>query len=278
MTIRDVLVYIDDTPASRLRAEAAVRLAGRHQARIAGVYLRSEFKESFWAIDAATYAPTIDLDRVVREQDQTVTAASEAARQAFEGLAAANAVPSDWLAINGDTDGPLVNLARRFDLTVMPIRARPLMSENIVTAAGVALASGRPVLALPDSGYSVDLGRRVLVAWKDSREAARALGDAWPILAAAHEVHIVSVSQDGEMRPDGDLQRHFERHGVKAKLIVTNDGPTPPADALRRQIALLNADLVVMGVYGTSRFTELIFGGVSGEFLARTPAPLLLSH
>ena len=160
----------------------------------------------------------------------------------------------------------------------MPVRARPILSENVVTAAGVALSCGGPVLALPDSGYPVDLGRRVMVAWKNSRESARALRDAWPLLAAAQEVHVVCVSQDGELSPDRDLQRHFERHGIVAKLTVTTDSAMPPSEALRREAALLNADLIVMGVYGRPRLSEVVFGGVSGELLARPPAAFLISH
>ncbi len=278
MTIRDVLVYVDDSPAGRIRAEAAIRLADRHQARIAGVFLRSEFQGSFWATDAVTYAAGIDIGRIVREHDQAVTAACEAARKSFEALAGDRAVASEWLVVDGDTDGPLIDLARRFDLTIMPIKARPLLSENVVTAAGVALSCGGPVLALPDAGYPVDLGHRVMVAWKNSRESARALRDAWPLLAAAQEVHVVCVSQDGELNPDANLQRHFERHGVKAKLIVTRDAAMPPSEALFQEAARLNADLTVMGAYGRARLSEVIFGGVTGELLARPPSAILLSH
>jgi nucleotide-binding universal stress UspA family protein len=187
-------------------------------------------------------------------------------------------VSSEWQVIDGDADAPLVALARRFDLTVMPVKARPKLSENVITASGVAIACGGPVLALPESGYQEDLGRRVIVAWKNSRESARALRDAWPLLAGAQEVHIVSVPEDGVLDPDGDLQRHFERHGIKAKLILTSGSRLLPSDALREQIALLNADLVVMGVYGRSRLSELIFGGVSSDLLTHPPGPLLLSH
>lgn len=278
MTIRDVLVYVDDTPAGRIRAEAAVRLADRHQARIAGVFLQSEFNQSFWATDAVTYAAGIDIGRIIREHDKAVSDACEAARQTFEALAADRAVASEWLVVNGDTDGPLIDLARRFDLTVMPIKARPILSENVVTAAGVSLSSGGPVLALPEAGYPVDLGHRVVVAWKNSRESARALRDAWPLLAAAQEVHVVCVSQDGELNPDGDLQRHFERHGIKAKLIVMRDAAMPPSDALFQEAVRLNADLTVMGAYGRARLSEVIFGGVTGELLARPPSAILLSH
>ncbi len=278
MTIRDILVYIDDSPAGRARAEAAVRLADRHQARIAGVFLRSEFQGSFWATDAVTYAAAIDIGRIVREHDQAVAVACEAARKTFEAFAGDRAVTSEWLVVDGDTDGPLIDLARRFDLTIMPIKARPLLSENVVTAAGVALSSGGPVLALPDTGYPVDLGHRVMVAWKNSRESARALRDAWPLLAAAQEVHVVCVSQDGELNPDSDLQRHFERHGIKAKLIVTKDSAMPPSDALIQEALRLNADLTVMGAFGRARLSEVIFGGVTGELLARPPSAILLSH
>jgi len=278
MTIRDILVYADNPPTARARIEIAAAIAARHQAHLTGVFLRSAFMKSFWAAEAAVLAAAIDIPAIVREQDAAVSKAEDAARLAFEGAARDAGVASDWMSLDGDTDSRLIAAARRFDLTVMPIRARPMMSENEVSASGIAMASGGPVLAVPDDIGGSAVGRRVMVAWKNSRESARALRDAWPLLAAAQEVHVVVASQDGDYGPDGELQDHFRRHGLKPNIIVATDAELIPSAVLRREAARLKADLIVMGLFGRPRLGQLLFGGVSANLLADPPAALLLSH
>jgi nucleotide-binding universal stress UspA family protein len=278
MTIRDILVYADSAPATRARLEIAAALAARHQAQLTGVFLRSAFMKSFWAAEAAVLAAAIDIAAVIREQEAAVTKAEDAARMEFEGLARDAGVSSDWLSLDGDTDTRLIAAARRFDLTVMPIRARPMLSENEVSASEIAMASGGPVLAVPDGSHGPMVGRRVMVAWKNSRESARALRDAWPLLAAAQEVHVVVASQDGDYGPDGELQDHFHRHGLKPNIIVAADDDLIASAVLRREAIRLKADLIVMGVFGRPRLGQMLFGGVSADLLANPPAALLLSH
>ena len=278
MTIRDILVHIDETPSAAVRAEIAAALADRHQSRLTGVFLRSAFRRNLWISEATLYAAAMDIDAMVRDHARTVDAAAEEARIRFEALAADACVVSDWLVIDGDTDAALIDEARRHDLTVLPVRARPLLSENQIFAAQIGLASGGPILVIAEDKHPRIPGRRVIVAWKNSRESARALRDAWPLLAAAEEVHVITVAQHGKIGPDSELQRHFERHGVKAKIIVATDKDFPPSQVLRQEAANLNADLIVMGLYGRPRFGELVLGGVTVELLDDPPVALFLSH
>ena len=278
MTISDILVYADDTAGSRPRVAAAATIAGRHQAKLTGVFLRSEFMRSFWASEAVSFSVALDVDAIIRDHDLAVEAAAEDARQAFQAAAGEAGVSSDWIVINGDTDDALIAEARRFDLTVLPVRARPAHGDNRISAAGVGMASGGPVLVIPDNHRHHAVGKRIMVAWKDSRESARALRDAWPLLVAAEQVHVVVVSQHGRIGPDGELQRHFERHGIAANLIVAADADFAASEVIRRQAALIKADLIVMGLYGRPRLGEIVLGGASEDLLADPPAALFLSH
>jgi nucleotide-binding universal stress UspA family protein len=94
---------------------------------------------------------------------------------------------------------------------------------------------------------------------------------------AARE-HVLVVSPQGEDGPDGILQRHLERHGCKANLIIDSNRDESAGEILDRQVAEFDVDLVVMGLYGHSRLQELVFGGVSRHMLRRPSVSVFCSH
>lgn len=277
MTYRDILVQIDDTAAAVPRARLAAGVAGRFSAHLTGVFLKSRFLNQYMAAEGLGGLPPDLIDNMIREHEKAVDRASDAARQIFEAAAAETKASSDWLPIEGDVDSDLFACARRSDLTIFPTSASAVFGQNRVTAAGVALSSGGPVLVAPE-GFDGHVGRRVLIAWNGSREAARALRDAWPFIWEADEVHVLVVSEGAMGGPEGLLQRHMERHGVSANLIRDSSDDAVAGDVIRAQVRSLGADLVVMGLFGRSRLQELVLGGVSNDLLASPPAPLLVSH
>jgi nucleotide-binding universal stress UspA family protein len=278
MSYRDILVQIDASPASRARAKAAAALAGRAQAQLTGVFLRSEFLRNYMAGEALIYTPTDTLDLLIKDHAAGVARAREEARELFESAAGEAGVASEWRTVDGDDAEALSAAARRFDLAVFPPAMTASLGWRRILAADVGLSSGGPILVLPEQDVASTVGERVLVAWKGTRESARALHDAWPLIAAAQEVHVLVVAPEGEGGPEGMLQRHLERHGCKPNLIIDRSHDASAGDILRRQVAALGADLVVMGLYGRPRLQELVLGGVSRDMLGAPPAPLFLSH
>lgn len=278
MSYRDILVQVDDTKASEARVVAAAMVARRLGAQLTGVFLKSDFLRNYMAGEAVVYTATDILDRLIKDHLAGVARAADAAREQFERVAGETGVVSDWRTVDGDDAAPLAAGARRFDLTILPPAATASLGWRQITAADIGLASGGPVLVMPDDNAAPTIGERVLVAWKDTRESARALHDAWPLIAHAREVHVLIVSPEGEGGPEGLLQRHFERHDCRPNLIIDRSHDASAADIVRRQVSALGADLVVMGLYGKPRLRELVLGGVSREMLAAPPAPLLLSH
>ena len=111
-----------------------------------------------------------------------------------------------------------------------------------------------------------------------NKASCSAVRDAWPLLEQAKEVHLLTVTPHGDGGPDGYLQRHFERHGLKANLIVDRRADLDASAILRGCVSSLQIDLVVMGLYGRPRLQELVLGGVSHDLLAHPPTPLLVSH
>lgn len=278
MSYADVLVQVDDTEGSSHRVAAAAGIARRSQAHLTGVFLKSEFLRNYMAGEAVAYLPPDVLDQLLRDHAAGVVKASEAARKIFDEVAGEAGVATDWRLIEGDDDAPLTACARRFDLSVLPPVATASLGWRRLAAASIGLASGGPVLVVPEAGAAPTVGERILVAWKDTRESARALHDAWPLIMSATEVHVLTVAPDGGGGSEDLLQRHFERHGCNANITVDRSHDASAGDILRRKTLELGVDLVVMGLYGRSRLQEQILGGVSVDMLANPPAALLVSH
>lgn len=276
MTYRDILVQIDKEAAGRARL--AARLADRFKSHLTGAGLKSEFLSQYMAAEALGGLPPSMIEDLLSTHAKAVAAACEEARLVFEAAAGEAGCPSDWLTLEGDTPVDLIDMARRTDLTVLPVSTVAPLGQNRITAAEVALAGGGPVLIVPDDAPGGDIGRNILVGWNGSKEAARALRDAMPLLQEAEAVHVLIISAGAMGGPDAMLQRHLERHGITANIIRDSSDDQVAADVFREEIKALGADLLVMGLYGRPRVQELVLGGVSHGLLNRPPVPLLVSH
>jgi nucleotide-binding universal stress UspA family protein len=151
------------------------------------------------------------------------------------------------------------------------------------TPEKVVVDAGTPILVVPTRGSFDDMGRHILVAWDGSRESARALRDAMPLLQAAERVSLVAVDPDrqGHMHPNAnpaELVAHLARHGVPAKATEVSFGEKNVANILLVHAAQLRADLLVMGAYGHPRLLEFWLGGTTQDLLERAVLPVLMSH
>ena len=278
MAYRSVLVLVDSQRGSQARIDAAVRIAASNNALLTGVWLKSEHPPGF-ANEEGLIAPVLAGDAMLDESRQKIVTAENKIRQTFEAAAAKAQLRTSWVALDGERADELIAYARRYDLAILPRRTTPAFGDNVVTAEQVGMASGGPMLVLPESGFPPTFGRKILVAWKESREAARVLRDAWPFLRAAEEVHFLTALQDGEREMDALLQQQLELHGCPVASFRTDrDTGIPTSDIIRRHIDMVGADMAVLGLFGRSRFAEFVLGGVSRGLLGSSHTPLLFSH
>jgi nucleotide-binding universal stress UspA family protein len=142
------------------------------------------------------------------------------------------------------------------------------------------MQSGRPVLVLPCHGSPPDQCRSALVAWDGSREAARALHDAMPLLRQAHRVTVLSVERvcTAARQPDTDVVAHLARHGISVTVARVTVEDLAVSEVLLNHAADMGADLLVAGGYGHSRLREAVFGGVTRDLLRHMTIPVLFSH
>jgi nucleotide-binding universal stress UspA family protein len=143
--------------------------------------------------------------------------------------------------------------------------------------------TGRPALVVPGGGAGALPPRRAIVAWDGSREAARAAGDAVPLLQPAEDVVVLVVdphqaSARFSDQPGAGLARYLTRHGIKARLKPVRSNGQGIAGVILDQVREEQADLLVMGGYGHSRFREMMLGGVTRHMLEHAPVPMLFAH
>jgi nucleotide-binding universal stress UspA family protein len=277
MPIKDLLVYVDATKASAERVALAARLARRCGAHLAGVHARGLLEPA----RAAGYA---SFEQVYRALDNAATRREAAAQAAFEAAVAREGIAGEWRASRVTAAAEAVTHARTVDLAIVgqsdPDDDGP---APLPAPEDLLLDSGRPVLVVPYAGRFADIGRRVLIGWNASREAARAVNDALPLLADGATVTVLAVNPTvgpaghGEM-PGADIGVHLARHGIKVAVETAHVSEIAASDVLLNRAADLGADLIVAGGYGRSRLRERVLGGVTRDLLLRMTVPVLMSH
>jgi nucleotide-binding universal stress UspA family protein len=140
------------------------------------------------------------------------------------------------------------------------------------------------VLIVPKAGELNSIGERVVVAWNNSRESARAVFDALPLLTKASEVTVLSVEEAAKPEVTSEIAgaeigATLARHGVKVNVQQVKPGARGDAGVeLLSQVAAHRADLLVMGCFGRSRLREFVLGGASRHVLQNATVPVLMSH
>ena len=147
----------------------------------------------------------------------------------------------------------------------------------------VILHAGRPALIVPDDMTVERPPRKVLVAWTDSPQSARAVFDALPLLRNADEVEVVAI----QISTSDNIERSLAvdqialalaRHGVRVKASTEQREHISVGEAILDHAREMHADALVMGCYGHSRFHEALMGGVSRMILHEPTLPVLMSH
>ena len=284
MLYKEILVVLDDAPGCEERVNVALRLAAQHGAGVTGLMVEKGCRNP-------RLATTGLRSTNGNEQREFRTKACERVRERFERQAATAPVECAWRAGTGDPLDLVLRFSRHADLTVIgqENRANGGPGTSGALAERVVLASGRPLLVVPHLGTYPRIGQRVVIAWDASREAARAVIDALPLLKSARRV--VAVSADVKARRNGRAPRNglletvaseigglLTRHGVATEVRRDSTRDVPLADRLLNRITDECADLLVMGAFGRPRVRQALFGGVTRRVMRSMTVPVFISH
>lgn len=261
-----------------MRTALAGALAARHGAIVTALYATtpSVLEMPFaYAEGAGAVMPFLEqLDAERREQ----------ARKLFARSATPGEPVMEWRALGLERPIPgVVRHALCSDLLVLGQHDRRDIQSGGVPAdfvASVLLASGKPALVVPCLGDFAEVGEEVLIAWKPTREAARALTAAMPLLHSARRIHLTAEAEaNAQGAGAGEVEAYLRRHGIAAS--IERHVPVPadaPGDGLLSLAAHVGADLLVMGCYGHGRVRELILGGATRTVLRSMTLPVLMVH
>jgi nucleotide-binding universal stress UspA family protein len=222
----------------------------------------------------------IDVPSLIRGTEDRSRAECERLQGLVKGAAGSGAglhCASRKLGLGAVLDAAVAE-ARYFDLSVLPWSGQTVAAGEMAQA--IVFGSGRPTLLVPPTARSARLDH-IAIAWDASRFAARALGDALPLLAEGGRVSVLTVQDEkplGGPDPAGALAASLERRGFRAAPLAINIGGRTIAEALQDTAVAEGAQILAMGGFGHSRFRDFILGGATKGVLADLRLPALISH
>jgi nucleotide-binding universal stress UspA family protein len=271
MTITTVMVYVDPAQQAEEQVRVARSIATKFNASLIGV--------SAFAVEPSFVAEGVIIEETTPEDLKRMKTALAEKEQWFREIVGLPKVEWRW-SVEYPT-AFLSNEARSADLIVIRNKRAKADPYHLIDPAGAVLRMGRPSILVPEHVHELQADR-VVVGWKDKREARLAVRDALPFLKKASGVMIVEIctsdEQDLARRGVRDVAKYLQRHGVKCETDIRVHMAESDARHLIHVAKEDGADLIVTGAYGHSRLGEWIFGGMTRGLLDNAPFCLLMSH
>lgn len=275
---RNVFVHLDGSAEDEVRIAHAELLATRFDAHLTGLYTNPLPDPGLYAGEFGAHV-VVDLSESVRKEGD---AAEARLKRRFDRLAVRNEVRR--------LENYPVFLARDF---VSECRCSDLVVVSCPSASSgaqdwralietILFECGHGLYLVPHAARLRRDLRCVLIGWVDTREAARAVSEAMPLLRLAKQVHLVSVREPEKGRFGGaevlaEVAQHLDRHGVKTTVGLLPDGGQTGA-ALLMEAHRISADMIVAGGYGHARLREWLLGGTTRDLLETSDLPILMAH
>jgi nucleotide-binding universal stress UspA family protein len=273
MSYASVMVYVEADGAPEERVRLAASLADKFDAMLIGL--------SALAVPPPMVADGVVMDEPTDADVELMKAKLADKSEWFRGIAGVDLRRREWRPVLDLPISALPREARAADLVVIGRVEAPGGAYRALDPGTAILKLGRPALVVPE-GTSVLRSEHVVIGWKDTREARRAMRDALPLLQQAERVTIVEACGPGEEKSSlgrlDDVTRYLRRHHIKAGPRVMLAQRGSGAEQLIATAREERADLLVTGCYGHSRLGEWMFGGMTRELLATSPICCLMSH
>ncbi len=280
MALKDLLVLIDASEASVKRFDFALQLADAEDAHLTALLLVAE------PYIPASVGVNIPAD-VLAQQRARAEEEARALINRYDAHAGRFGRPVEFRHEIAPVDRlPVIftRHARHADLAVVgqPDPEAEGIDQALLAEAAF-MHSGRPAIVVPYIGFRESPPKTIMCCWDGSREAARAINDALPLLVRADRVLMVTVDAEklgGRVGPiaGADMAAHLAHHGVEVEVKDLESGGLDVADVILSAAADEGVDLIAMGGYGHSRLREIVFGGVTQHIMEHMTVPVLFSH
>ena len=274
MSYATLMVHVDVDGDMGGRVNVAAELTDRFSANLIGV--------AGWAPISVFLAEEALNDPSPGESHlQDMKALLDQKGLQFRAAVGTGGRPVEWRSVLDFPTEVVAREARAADLVIIGNAPENRDPFRALDPGSLVLKAGRPVLVVPKAVSSLTL-RHIAIAWKDAREARRAVRDALPLLQQAESVMIVEIFEQGDrnqaMHGVKDVASYLRRHGIDIIAERVRDAEAGATEALLRLVRDENINLIVAGAYGQSRLGEWAYGGVTRGLLAESPICCLFSH
>ena len=280
--MKDILVVSNGSPSDGSRLKCAEALAEKFGGWITAVAV-AEAPPLPMMVGDGGYVPINDQD--LDDADARAIEIRNSLATRFQG----RPKPATLHALNGYADHigrGLVTIARTQDVCVATLRGDAGNDNDDLQSAlldAILVDGNCAVLGLPPNAAADFTFENVAIAWNNSREAARAVSRALPLLEKAKSVTVILV--DPELRGAGDkdspldeLLVRLSHYGIFANVSRVAKREMLTSTALLAEAAKLNAQLLVMGAQGAGGLLQWFQGSVSRAALSASPIPLFMAH
>lgn len=274
MSFKTIVVHVDADSNRDERLMLGTALASRHDGHLIGLY---PIEPPYLPPSLGELAGPVEAE-MIEAQRQAAQARAEELETVFRERFRDGGLSVEWRTEEGDPATVLARHGRYADLLVVPQGDEGSVFPDASLAERIILDGSCPVLMVPREGHFAGFGETVLVAWNDSREAAKAVRAALPLLEDAKKVVLLQVDP-----PDGsdalviDKATQLARHGIRADAHHTVSAGVPIGEVLLSSIADHDASALVMGAYGHTRLREWVLGGATRSVLSSMTVPTLLA-
>jgi nucleotide-binding universal stress UspA family protein len=284
--VRLIIVPVANRPECQVALDAAFALAAALRADVAGYHIRPVDREQSLAL--GPLLPDDDVHASFAVADSRTRSALKSARRLYERVVARHGfTPAErpargkrmravWREVAGTPARVFAVVGPVADLAVVSRPEAEGASRARAFLLGALLHSAKPVLVMPQAAPAT-VGKRIVIAWNQSADAAAAVTAALPLLTRAERVVVVSAGRQNRLGPSSThLARYLAHWDVSVERVRTKGQHV--AGDIERACRNLDSDLIVMGAYSRSRFRQLVFGGVTEHMLFKTSLPVLMLH
>jgi len=284
-----ILMPVSGTAGDAVVMDTVLATARLFDGHLLALHVRPDVRREIAALAAADVGLAAGLGTALQRMEADAEARVAAAERAWKAFATRNhiavadspvptGVSAEWRVETGREADWVAEYGRAADLIVV---GRP-RDEGVIAldvAEAALMDTGRPVLLAADTAPR-DLTARIAIAWKNTREAGRAVAAALPLIRRASAVTVYTVSES-EMGADDSAARlvrglRWHNPAVNHRALLLGKGTA--AETLLDGVQQSGAGLLVMGGYGHTRLREAVFGGFTRAILEHAPLPVLMAH
>jgi nucleotide-binding universal stress UspA family protein len=275
--IRKILVYTFGDQSHDHCITAAAQFAAQNQAELVGLFVKPDF---------ANYSNVygsfpLDLANTFYNMQNEF---AEKAKDRFSSITQKLGCRTQWHVVDQYEKTPSPAAYADYIFVGQPSDDGSVIFSDMEFIDHAITATGLPIVIIPKNWSAEQFAKRPMLAWKEAREAIRAVRFSLPIMRAVENVNVVTATKqtnlDEELVNGIEICEYLTEHQVQTEYFCerVNEDENRESQAVLRHASENSRDLIIAGGYSHSRFREIVLGGMTRELIKGSPIPVMLAH